>query len=251
MDVPVAARTSAAAGEWRFPVVGRALAAAALIVSAVGCGDPASPAPAADTSPTIPIDTIPIDTIPAPQTTVAATATAVAVRVTLAPIETASTAAALDPVDYVNRLPYLHFDLAPAMEAYRVVADARGWSPAVIERWAPFVLDVMAKESGGCWNLLGGAVMVFPQPGCEIARQGRGEDAGVGQVTSAGWGRGGAVCELAGLCSREAVIASPWSSVTAMLVLMEAHGRYAWCDYDGAPALHDCSLVGRDERPVP
>lgn len=136
------------------------------------------------------------------------------------------------------------------MTAYRTVAAVRGWTPETIDRWAPFVEDVMAKESGGCWNLLGGAVMEYPQTGCNIARQGHGEDAGVGQVTSAGWGSSGAACKVAGLCSREAVIASPWSSMTAMLVLMEAHGSFPWCFSDWARALHDCTLIARDERPV-
>lgn len=174
-----------------------------------------------------------------------ATANMTAVR-----IDPPETTLPFDPVAYVNSLAYEHMNPEPAMEAFRVVATAHGWTPEAIERWAPFVYDVMIKESGFCWNVLRGPVLKDAL-GCTLTKQGFGDDAGFGQVTYDGWGPRGAACLDYGLCSKWEVIASPWNSMTAMLALMEDSGRFPWCWDAGARAYHNCALLGASERPLP
>lgn len=164
------------------------------------------------------------------------------------PPATIGTVVPFDAVAYVNGLDYGWKDIAPAMEAYRVVALSRGWSPSTIEVWAPFVADVIDKESGGCPNVQGGDV--FQVGSCtELVVDGHAEDSGFGQVTTALYGRTGVLCEMEGLCSQAQIIGSPWVSMLALVATLEYLGRYPWCDYQGAPAYHDCGLIPKGARP--
>jgi hypothetical protein len=173
----------------------------------------------------------------------AATATAHATRV--APPTTTPRA---DPVQYVNSLDYGSGEMAPAMEAFRVVALARSWTPAAVDLWAPFVFDVIEKESSGCPNTRGGDV--FATGSCtELLVHGRRPDSGFGQVTPVLYGPGGLVCQQEGLCSQSQIIETAWSSMVALVATLEALGRFPWCDYDGAGLLHRCDLIPRDARP--
>lgn len=145
-------------------------------------------------------------------------------------------------IDYVNNLPYAFGEWEPARLAWRtVMSEHFHWDQAKIDRNEAFAENVVMGESVGCPNVTGYTTMVYPPRGCEIAKLGSGSDAGFGQVTSAGWGRGGTACIVENICSREAVVSSPWNSMVTMGVLMDVSGRYAWCDYIGAKG-HACYL---------
>lgn len=160
-------------------------------------------------------------------------------------------AAPFDCATYVNGLDYGWHDMGPAMEAYRVGALCRGWPQESIDRFAPFAYDVIVKESGGCWNTKGGDLYV--EGTCDqYTRHGTAEDSGFGQATYSLYGPTGVTCKVLGLCSQAAIIASPWASILgSVIVPLEDSGRFGWCDYEGAPDYHDCSLIGRDDRPLP
>lgn len=86
----------------------------------------------------------------------------------------------------------------------------------------------MNRESAGCYNLRRGATFATHDgAGCAIARQGRFSDSGYGQVLMSVhkvW-----LCPQEGLCSPDDVIATPTSSMTAFLALIERAGRQGWC----------------------
>lgn len=164
-----------------------------------------------------------------------------------------------DPVAYVNGLVYGWQDMGPAMDAYRVVAAVRGWSPADVEAWAPFVFDVIVKESGGCWNLKGGQV---PTVGDCFTFQTNPRhprtDSGFGQVTPVlDRGARAPLCKGAGLCSQADVIASPWSSMVALVDTIAGSpeagvrgaGSFPWCWNAKARRYHACSIAPDRHRP--
>ena len=158
------------------------------------------------------------------------------------------------PQDKVNSLPYEFMNAGPALEAFLIVTKARGWPEGDPEKWIPFVNDVMAKESGYCWNLRRGA-----KPngdGCN-GKQGVHSDSGFGQVLMGypnrkAWRHGGTswknnehaawLCGQEGLCRPEDVVASPWNSMVALVALIERSGGGAWC-YAAARGYHNCKLV--------
>lgn len=131
-----------------------------------------------------------------------------------------------DPRVIVNQLPYEWMNLDPAVDAFHLVTAFRGWPLEDIAAWTPFVREVMARESGGCWNVLRGAIVSIWE-GCVLSRQGRYTDSGFGQVLMSvhkSW-----LCPQEGLCSPAAVVASPWTSMTAFVALIERAGRQGWC----------------------
>ncbi len=157
---------------------------------------------------------------------------------------------AFDPIAYVNGLDYGWTEMDAAMEAFRVVALVRGWSDVAIDRWTPFVFDVIAKESGGCPNTVGGDIFVVGTCS-EYQIKGHRSDSGMMQVTPVLYrGADAPICAAVGLCSQGDVVATPWASTLAGVVTLEMLGRYPWCDYEGAPIYHNCSLIGKDERPL-
>ncbi|MBI5087637.1 MAG: hypothetical protein HZB15_01865 [Actinobacteria bacterium] len=154
----------------------------------------------------------------------------------------------VDPAHYVNSLRYGWGDMAPAMEAFRVVASSRAWTAAAIDLWSPFVYDVIVKESAGCPNARGGDI--YASGSCsDLLVQGQRPDSGFGQVTPVLYGPGGIVCQLEGLCSQRQIIDSAWNSMVALVSTLEQLGRFPWCDYQGATNLHLCDLIPRDARP--
>lgn len=142
-----------------------------------------------------------------------------------------ATAAAADepsppsPVEFVNSLPYQFRDVDIAIEAFQHVTAARGWSLASIAAWQPFARAVIGRESGGCPNMLRGAVPTGD--GCTLARQGRYSDSGFGQVLMSVNGRW--LCSQEGLCSKWDVVASPWNSMTAMVATIERGRSGPYC----------------------
>lgn len=155
--------------------------------------------------------------------------------------------------DAVNALQYSYRVLEPVDAAFRMVAADCGWTQESIDEWTPFlVYDVIAKESGGCWNIRRGVVFANGGLNCEIAwkkqkdgtwvfLQGRYSDAGFGQLISihyqtnpknphAGW-----LCTEDGLCSADDIIAEPYTSMQALVRLVggsystPGSGKQGWC----------------------
>jgi hypothetical protein len=156
----------------------------------------------------------------------------------------------IDPAHYVNSLRYGWGDMAPAMEAFRIVALNRGWTTAAADLWSPFVYDVIVKESAGCPHARGGDI--YASGSCtDLLVQGQRPDSGFGQVTPVLYGPSGIVCQQAGLCSQRQIIDTAWNSMVALVVTLETLGRFPWCDYEGATRLHNCDLIPRDARPKP
>ena len=115
------------------------------------------------------------------------------------------------------------------MRVYELIArGCRRWSEQDIANWAPGVRAVMNRESAGCYNLRRGASFAdHTGAGCAIGRQGPYTDSGYGQVLMGvhrKW-----LCAQEGLCTPEDVIATPSSSMTAFLALIERAGRQGWC----------------------
>lgn len=122
-----------------------------------------------------------------------------------------------------------YLDLDTPMRVYELIArGCRRWSDADIANWAPGVRAVMNRESAGCYNLRRGATFAdHTGAGCAIGRQGPYTDSGYGQVLMSvhrKW-----LCAQEGLCTPEDVIATPSSSMTAFLALIERAGRQGWC----------------------
>lgn len=152
---------------------------------------------------------------------------------------------------HVNNIVYIHGTGAPAMEAFRIVATQRGWTPQEIKSWEIAIANIMMGESGFCPNVLGGATIAKPV-GCVIKKQGRYSDAGFGQLIGihyrhtrpgTGW-----LCDQERLCSKWDIIASPWNSMTALLALIERSGTRGWCYNSWARSYHRiaCSNPGMD-----
>lgn len=132
---------------------------------------------------------------------------------------------------YVNSLAGEHDyqDIDTAWTVVSTVAlECRGWSQEMVNAWAPGLRAVMLRESAGCYNLRRGASFAnHDGAGCAIGRQGHGSDSGYGQVLMSvhkSW-----LCPQEGLCRPDDVIASPASSATAFLALVERSGRQGWC----------------------
>lgn len=149
--------------------------------------------------------------------------------------------------DEVNALQFSYGVLEPVDQAIRWIAADCGWSQESIDEWIPFlVYDVIARESGGCWNLRRGAKLANGGLNCEIAwkkqkngvwvyQQGPHSDAGFGQLISihyrpnpknpsAGW-----LCLEDGLCSADDIISSPYTSGQAVVRLVGRSGEQGWC----------------------
>lgn len=122
-----------------------------------------------------------------------------------------------------------YLDLDTPMRVYELIArGCRRWTEQDIANWAPGVRAVMNRESAGCYNLRRGATFAdHTGAGCAIGRQGPYTDSGYGQVLMGvhrKW-----LCAQEGLCTPEDVIATPSSSMTAFLALIERAGRQGWC----------------------
>lgn len=173
----------------------------------------------------------------APATSIETTSTTATTSTTLAAVKTTAATVALkpavrmpsiSPVGKINSLVYSYGNAAPAAQAFRAVATARHWTPASIRLWEPFVLGVARRESGFCYNVRRGVVLANPT-GCVIKRQGTHSDSGFGQLISIHYKPGAWLCTQEHLCSAEAIISTPWNSMTALVALVERSGRQPWC----------------------
>lgn len=160
-----------------------------------------------------------------------------------------------DPVDViaVNSLDYRFGHLDAPREAYRTVARHRGWTDAAIVAWEPFLVDdVIARESGGCWQIRGGTRYNRLGDACaEPVRWGRASDSGFFQLISihyrhpSGW-----LCQQEGLCSSAAVTSTPWTSMVAGLALVERDGKRPWCFSDWARRYHPMCATAPRAKPL-
>lgn len=152
---------------------------------------------------------------------------------------------------HVNGLTYNYGDSKPALEAFRIVAKNRGWTPAQIKSWEPAITNIMMGESGFCPNVLRGAIIKNPK-GCVLKKQGKHQDAGFGQLIrinykhtrpGTGW-----LCAQEHLCSKWEIIASPYNSMTALVALIERSGTHPWCYSSWARRYHRgaCQHPGMD-----
>jgi len=167
------------------------------------------------------------------ETTVATTTTST----TLATVKAAATTVALkpavrvpsiSPVTKINSLVYSYGNATPVIQAFRAVATARRWTPASIRLWEPFVINIARRESGFCYNVRRGVVLANPK-GCVIKRQGVHSDSGFGQLISIHYKPGAWLCTQERLCSANAIVSTPWNSMTALVALVERSGRQPWC----------------------
>jgi hypothetical protein len=152
---------------------------------------------------------------------------------------------------HVNKLTYSYGNPKPAMQAFKLVAAQRGWTPKEIKSWEIAIANIMMGESGFCPNLLRGAIIKNPT-GCVLAKQGKHSDSGFGQLISihyrhttpgTGW-----LCAQEKLCSKWEIIASPWNSMTSLLALIERSGVSGWCYNARARSIHRiaCNNQGLD-----
>ena len=148
----------------------------------------------------------------------------------------------------VDALQFSYGVLEPVDAAFRMVAADCGWTQQSIDEWAPFlVYDVIAKESGGCWNVRRGVKLANGGLNCEIARQGKGSDSGFFQLISIHYKPGkGWLCLEDGLCSSEAIISSPYTSMQAGVRLVQRSGKQGWCYSRAARSYHrGCATAPR------
>jgi hypothetical protein len=148
---------------------------------------------------------------------------------------------------YTNSLTYTWGDLEPPRAAYRSVAGCLGWTPDQIRRWEFFAVDdVINGESGGCWNVYRKAI--WTGNGCDFRYpDGSGQDAGFFQLIGVWHGPDGYLCVNFGTCGREAVTASPFSSMISGLRALMHDGSRPWCYSDAARSYHrGCSTVPRN-----
>jgi len=133
-----------------------------------------------------------------------------------------------DPIALVNSLPYSYQSQAPVLEAFRLVTASRGWTAEETASWETAMWDIALKESQGCWNVRYGARFAhWDGRGCILKRGGSGAS-GYGQITGV---LHPVTCEMANLCSGPAIVASPYTSMLALVVVIERHGVKPWC-YD-------------------
>ena len=150
-----------------------------------------------------------------------------------------------DSREEVNALDYGYLDIEPAMQAYRLVAADMGETDEQIEAWAPFVYDVIAKESGGCWNLKRRQIPVVGECLTFQSNPRRtGSDSGFGQVTAV-WYKGprAPLCKGLGLCSQAAVLESPYTSMQSLVFVLQHSGKQPWCFNAWARKFHKCKLA--------
>jgi hypothetical protein len=137
-------------------------------------------------------------------------------------------------ITHVNTLTYNHGDAKPAMEAYRVRTQQRGWTARETKSWETAIANIMMGESGFCPNLLRGATLKSAK-GCVIRNQGPNSDAGFGQIVLrySPW-----LCAQEKLCSKWDIIHNPWNSMTALIALIEKNGTFPWCYNSWARSYH-------------
>lgn len=176
-----------------------------------------------------------------------ATATEPAVRLNPPTTTIASPPTCAETEAMVNSLAYEFMNLEPARANFRAVAShCMGWTPDQVARWEAFIVDdVIAKESGGCWNVFRKGL--WNGHGCDFRYpNGSGSDAGFFQLIGVWHGPSGYLCVNFGTCGKHAVTASPFTSMISGLRAIEHDGARPWCFSDWARSYHPkCATVPR------
>lgn len=163
------------------------------------------------------------------------------------------------PSDGSDPVTLTYGDPEPALVVYRDRAAIMGWDPGKIAAWEPFVIDIMAKESGFCPNLRGGGTILVEE-GCIIKKQGGRSDSGFGQVLMGypgkrNWYRpegGGtwslhenaaSLCPVTGVCTPDETIATPEASMDILLAMIDRAGSGPWCYSNFARRVHRCGIA--------
>lgn len=132
-----------------------------------------------------------------------------------------------------NSLIWKHMDPSASDTCFRAVTAERGWTTRETERWLPWVVylpgNLIGGESAYCWNLRNGG-QIRPYSNCEITRQGRGSDTGLGQATPVWYNDAGYLCVEHNYCGSNSILRSPYDSMLASVVLLiEIDGSSPWC----------------------
>lgn len=139
-----------------------------------------------------------------------------------------------------NSLTYVAYNALPVVQCYRAVTAERGWHVSTIDAWQAWLItdpwSVTQGESSQCPNLRGGDRIVAGE-NCLNKRSdpSPGSDTGFGQVTSIWYGHGDYLCER-GYCGWQSIVASPFDSMVASVVLPVEMGRPwggsdPWCRF--------------------
>lgn len=147
-----------------------------------------------------------------------------------------------------NSLTYVAYDPGPSGLCFRAVTAERGWSAERIASWFPFIVSeysgVIQGESGHCWNVRRNEIIEAGEV-CNEANKTRigplGDDVGFGQATSVWHGRNGWLCTEHGYCGVHSILASPYDSMLATIVLLvEYQGSGPWCFDARSRNYHQC-----------
>lgn len=181
-------------------------------------------------------------------TNIVSTTSSTSTTTTIPP--TTTTAPPPTPQEVVNSLTYNYGDPVPAMQAFAIVATARGWSLEQIDQWSNFAQRVMKRESGFCYNLRRGALIGNKQ-GCVMSKQGPYQDSGFGQLISLHYAPGEWLCVQENICSAEEIISNPWNSMTAFVALIERNGKQPWCYTASLRAGSICRNAPKNPPAIP
>ena len=157
-----------------------------------------------------------------------------------------------------NGLTYVAYDPNPTYACFIAITSERGWMPQTQDAWDDFLIwefsGVIQGESSHCWNMRFGDRISAGEPCTAKRGPGTGEDSGFGQATCVLYGpvgsrctdyRGGVLCLKHGYCSGASIVASPYDSMLASVVLLVEMGRPnggsdPWCYDADARRYHQC-----------
>lgn len=165
-------------------------------------------------------------------------------------VQATDTVPPLTARDVCNGLVYYSYRVEEARICYRAVAAERGWLPQTIDVWQPFVVDetdssILAGESAYCWNMRRGDLVNIGAPCTEKWHwRGNQEDSGWGAATYVWYNPStGPLCLGYGYCSGAEIVASPYDSMLASVILLiELDGSGPWCFTRpwNSIGYHDC-----------
>jgi hypothetical protein len=172
-------------------------------------------------------------------------------------VQATPTLAPPSAAEVCNSLTYYGYDPKPTYQCFIAVTSERGWMPQTQDAWDDFLVwdfaGVIQGESSHCWNMRFGDRIGAGEPCTSKRGPGTGEDSGFGQATCVLYcaHRGGVLCLKHGYCSGAEIVASPFDSMLASVVLLVEMGRPnggsdPWCYDARARDYHDCARLAPD-----
>lgn len=123
---------------------------------------------------------------------------------------------------------YLDFETPARVLSIVAMSPEFNLDQAWVDRYVPWMIKVVQRESAGCYNLRrGGVFATVSGAGCVLKSPGHGTDSGYGQVlmsTHHTW-----LCRERALCTPSDVTATPWNSAVAFIALVLRSGPSGWC----------------------